>query len=515
MNRQMRNLVIMLIVLVSLVGTWLAVRFVPGLNPAATTTTTTEASLADVFALDAKAVARIEISNAGGKLTLLPVESKATDGTVTISWQLDGAGSYPISSSALESLASEVLTIAAVDEIATGAGQADLAQYGLAQPRATMTVTGKDNSRHVISLGDPLPSGNGDYVMLADTGRVCSAASTLADQAGKTLLDLLDDTRVNGGLASSDLTGFRFSRQKDQLRLVAACQSVKDEASGSSSLTFTVKEPLVRAGNDSNLLNLVNTALNTGVVRFVELDPQDLAKYGLDKPQLSFTLQSAQSTVNIDIGQAVGDGQSYARSSALPAVFIVNDSALTAVDLKLVDLVDPFVALESIWAVSAADFKAGDVAFQTTITMNKDQKIGDEAVKVTLDGRDAKIVSQSQASLYSAFYQRLIGLTYAGFEPAAQPANTRDASLVYQLEASADTGEPARTKSVEFSRRDAYTDYVFIDGVYQGGYVDHESAFNAQRSGTEGIIVAYRHLLYAMDHAVDGVFNTEQGYPPG
>lgn len=509
MNKQMRNLVIMGSVLVLLVGAWVATKVVPGLKPAETTTTT-QTALPAVFSVEADTVAQILVHNDQADLTLLPIEVKAADGTTTLSWKVDGAGQYPLATGLVEGLAESALDVAAVEEIA--AQTADLAQYGLDQPLATLTVIGKDNSRHVIKIGNPLPSGNGDYVLLDNSGRVCSAESTVGENAAKSLLDLLDMSAVSGGLTTADLTGFTFKRLKDNLELVTACETQSDSTSGTSGIIFTALEPVARAGDTTSLTTLVNTALGLSASKYVELNPTDLAKYGLDRPQLTFVLTAAGKTVTLAIGQPAGDSQTYVLSSAVPAVYTTADSNLSAVDLNLTELLDSFVSLESIWTLDSIEFKAQDVAFKTEIAMTKDAKIDDESVTLKLDGRDAKIKSQTGSSLFSAFYQRLIGQEMAGYDPAAAPVNSHAISLTFHIKADTAAGTPAKTKLVEFSRRDDYTDYVFVDGAYTGGYVEHATAFTSQRSGSEGIIVAYRRMIYAMDHAADGVFNTEDGY---
>jgi hypothetical protein len=80
------------------------------------------------------------------------------------------------------------------------------------------------------------------------------------------------------------------------------------------------------------------------------------------------------------------------------------------------------------------------------------------------------------------------------------------------LEKDEDTGDGARVEKVEFARRDDYTDYVFIDNEYTGCYISRDDAFYSQESGSEGIVTAYKMMKYAMDAAVDGVFDTEDGY---
>lgn len=144
--------------------------------------------------------------------------------------------------------------------------------------------------------------------------------------------------------------------------------------------------------------------------------------------------------------------------------------------------------------------------------MTKDQRADDDGVVFTIDGENARIFSEKDKSLYSIFYQRLIGILIEGLDTAAQPVNTRDVRLVFHIKADEENNVPAYTKIIEFAKRDDYTYYVFTDGVYGGYFVDGEKAFTSDRTDNEGILVAYKMIRYAMEHAVDGIFNTQEGY---
>jgi hypothetical protein len=509
MKKQMKSMVIMGVVLVLLLATWLGTTFVPGLKPGAETTTTTT-TLAPVYTAQATDVAQILVHNAKGDLVLLPTEKKADDGTVTVTWLVEGSGQYPMSSGLIEALTQAALTVTPIEEIA--AQTTDLATYGLAQPQSTLTIVGKDGNKHVINFGNALPSEAGYYAMLAGSGRVCTVDTNFGEQSQKSLIDLVDQSAVMGGVTSDKLTAFTFIRRKDNLKLMADCKATKDETAGTTTVAFTVREPVVREGNSTNLTPLVDSTLAITATQYVELNPTDVARYGLDKPQLAYVLKTADSTIALAIGNSAGNDEYYALSSKVPAVFKVAASSLGSVDMKFVDMVDRFVAIENIWQVESVTVKAQGLSFTANIAMASDQKVTDDGVAFKLDGRDANIKSQNDNSLFSTFYQRIIGVLIAGIDTTTVPANTHDASITYQVKADLKAGTKARTKVVEFSKRDEYTDYIFIDGTYTGCYIDREATFNATRSGSEGIIIAYKQMLYAMDHAVNGVFNTEEGY---
>jgi hypothetical protein len=508
--KQYRSLIVFGAIIVVLLLVWIGSAVIPGLGKSEeTTTTTTAAAIEPLFKTDMTAIQHLEVVNTSGSFKLIPEEVKDKDDKIVQIWSVDGKEDYPFSSSTLESLAKVAGNVYASKEIATGV--TDLAAYGLDKPSATLRVHLKDGAVHEIKFGNEIPSGYYDYAMLDNSGRVCTVASSTGGRVRVTLMDLLDKAQVVG-LDPNTLTSLIFERPKDDLKLVSSVKLIGEAGSGSEYLDFAIQEPVRRTGSSEGLTKLVSESTALSVVAFVELDPADLAQYGLDKPQYAFTLTTEDKTVNIKIGSKADSANYYAMSDQLPAVFTVAASTFTSVDMKVTEMMDRFVCLESIWEVSKIEADILGTTFVTEIEMTKDQRADDEGVVYTIDGENARIFSEKDKSLYSLFYQRLIGILIEGLDTAAQPVNTRDVRLVFHIKADDVNNVPAYTKIVEFARRDDYTYYVFTDGVYGGYYVDGEKAFTSNRKDNEGVLVAYKMIRYAMDHAVDGIFNTQEGY---
>ena len=163
-----------------------------------------------------------------------------------------------------------------------------------------------------------------------------------------------------------------------------------------------------RPGNSDTLGTLVKDVLDLSGVQVVELEPKDLSAYGLDKPSYQVKLDSSASDSRDDshVARVLVKANITSPSSALPVVMTVDASSLKGIDLALVDYVDRFVNLQSIWTVSSADFELGDLKFQIAIEMDKGQKATDEGVVFKLNGQDANIKDQNQDSLFNNFYMR-------------------------------------------------------------------------------------------------------------
>jgi hypothetical protein len=69
---------------------------------------------------------------------------------------------------------------------------ADLKQFGLAEPEAQVSATGKDGKTHTVLLGDETPTGDAVYVMLSGESKVYSVPKNTKTNLDKGLKDLRD-----------------------------------------------------------------------------------------------------------------------------------------------------------------------------------------------------------------------------------------------------------------------------------------------------------------------------------
>ncbi len=509
MKKQTKSLMVLAGVLAVLLIIWAASPLWLNREPDETTITTRE-EIDPIFQSEAEDIARVEISHEQDTFALLPDAVTDSDGKISYDWQVEGMEDYPFAQTDLSAVANMAKSVYTSTEIESAAS--DLAPYGLDDPQATFSVVLKNGSRHDIKVGSLMPNKSYYYAMLDDSGRVCSLAKATGDRMMQTRLDLLDGDQVVS-VEESDLTGFIFERARDAARIAVDCQLVGEPGTPESYIEYELREPIIRPGGSGNLNMLITETLAMTAADFVEIDPVDLAPYGLSSPQYLLNLQTAAGETEIKIGSQADSNHFYAISSEIPAVFKLPTSTFTSIDMKVIDMLDRFVALVSIWKVDRIDGNIFGETFSTEISMTQENRTTDEDVVLTLDGQDAKIVDEKGKSLYTKFYQRLISVMIAGLEPEAEPDNTKDASMVFHMKADPETGRAAYTQTVEFAPRDDYTYYVFIDGEYSGFYVEKEASFESTRKEYEGITVALDMMRYAISHAEDGVFNTEEGYP--
>ena len=506
MKRQKLLILIMVLVLAGLLAVW----YFAGRQPAEEQNEpqeTTSAAAVKLFDFKAADVDSITITNESGEIQLVS-GIVSNDDKDELIWNISGDTELPYDKDRLTTLASDLIGLNIEKNISAKAD--DLQAYGLDESDLSVNFTLKNGDDIKIVVGDTLSSGDSEYVGIND--KIVSIKSASLAELRNSSLYWLDRSAILN-IQYSDITRFTLQRSRDKLELAADCEVIaSQDAAAEPTLSFDMTSPVSNSGDDAALAKLLQQLAAISASEYIELDPQELSVYGLDKPVYSFELETAEGIVDINIGASAGTGKAYALSSLLNGVFTVDMTGLTSIDIPLENLMDPFVSLHNIGSVSRIDADIYGTSFAIDLNVEQGKPASDENTVFKLDGEDAKIFSQTNNTLYAKFYQSIISVRFAGIDPEAQPENTADAKIEYKLKADIDAGEPEKTQIVEFARRDDYTDYVFIDGEYTGCYIDRDKSFYSDSEDNEGIITAYKMMKYAMANAVDGVFDTEKGY---
>jgi hypothetical protein len=346
----------------------------------------------------------------------------AADGETSVlekkgdSWQMTAPVATDADQTEVTSLVTNLSTLEinrVVDENA-----ADLAQYGLAEPKITVEFGGEGTSGK-IAFGDKTPTSGDMYAVKPGEKKVFLVSAFLESTFNRKPFDLRDKRVV------------RFERDKaDGLEVTTAAGTAVMARSGSD---WTVTAPVqTRAdyGAIEGLLTRVSTAVMSGIA---ETAPADLKKYGLDAPQATIVVKSGSSTATLTVGKEE-DGKVYAKDAARDMVFTVdasfaNDVRRTPDDFRDKDLFE---------------FR-GFTASKLVITRGADtvtlEKAGDKWTR-------ASAATQPDAAKLEDFLAQLSALKAAAWIPAAQASGLNAPAV--RVEATYD--EKKLTESVSFAR---------------------------------------------------------------
>ncbi|MCI7736427.1 MAG: DUF4340 domain-containing protein [Clostridiales bacterium] len=155
MKRSMK-MAVLLVVLAAFAGGYVAVTRLP----ASSTTVTEEEGQFALYAGDADSLAALEWTDGGTEWRF-----EKRDGE----WQKAGEPGFPVNQTVLDTLAEKAASLTATRALSDAANPAD---YGLAEPAFTLTLTDADGVQTALTLGDATPFEDGYYVGVSGQGTI-------------------------------------------------------------------------------------------------------------------------------------------------------------------------------------------------------------------------------------------------------------------------------------------------------------------------------------------------------
>lgn len=264
-----------------------------------------------VFAVEADKIEELQVKAATGDRSVL----KKVNGAWTMVEPAQTKADETEVSSMVTNLAS-IERQRVVDD-----NPSDISQYGLATPRVEVAFrkTGdKDLTR--LFLGEKTPTGGDLYAKLPAEKRVFLVSSFLDATFNRTAFDLRDKKILV------------FDREK-----TSALEIVSKDGPVTLALTnaqWQLTKPVGARADASAVdgaIGRIQTAQMKSLVA-ADVPEKDLAKYGLDKPDVTVAVVAGSARATLAIGKAAEGGNLYARDLSRPMVFTVE--AALGTDLK-------------------------------------------------------------------------------------------------------------------------------------------------------------------------------------
>jgi Domain of unknown function (DUF4340) len=237
-------------------------------------------------------------------------------------WQITspkplGADQDTVSSvlSALSSLNAERL----LEDKASG-----LASYGLATPAVEIDIASKNNKTQKLLIGDPTPSGNAFYAILAGDPRLFTIAGYTKSSVDKTADDLRDKRLLTADF--DKVSQIELLTQKPDKKQDMTLARNKD--------AWQIQKPAPYRAESYKVEDLVR-ALKEAKMENGSDDSKVAAAFKSASPFATAKISGASGNQELEIRKAKDDY--YAKSSALPGVYKVAASTATSLDKSLDD----------------------------------------------------------------------------------------------------------------------------------------------------------------------------------
>lgn len=347
----------------------------------------------------------------------------------------------------------------------------DLAQYGLAPPKATAVATLADGKTVQIEIGNKTPSGT-DYYVMKKGDPALYAAATYNINA---LLSSYDSLRNKNlpSINTQQLTYFQVTNKGRTIEIAPMPKGSPLANVSFSSLEVVKPYPVPRAA-DANQLNTLLKAFPSYLLvqHFINDRPTnaELAQYGLNPPEAHIVLKDTKNTLDIYLGKQLPDGTMYAKLAGEPSVFTVNYSDFKPLlDANLFTLTDKFLLIPNIADVASFTIKTANASYDAKIerttepapksgTSSSSNGSSSTTTKTTyfLNGKTIK------SSDFKNFYQAVIGLLADSPNPNPNIPFNPEITITFKL-----------TKGTP----DTYSEYLvpynrLFYAVYRNGYAD-------------------------------------------
>ena len=188
----------------------------------------------------------------------------------------------------------------------------DLEQYGLEQPRGSVTLTRFGGEEQKLLVGTENPTGGFIYVKFETVQPIYTVTRLLWNQINKQPFDLRDKKVVH--FKSPDVIEFEIdSKTKGRVLL-------KREGGD-----WVISEPVQLKANFSEVESFLSRLTNGRIKEFIEESPTGIRRYGLLKPLIAIRVacKDEQAGTSLIVGDSLEGEETgfYAREKSRPSLF--------------------------------------------------------------------------------------------------------------------------------------------------------------------------------------------------
>ncbi|MGD0402027.1 MAG: DUF4340 domain-containing protein [Candidatus Acidiferrales bacterium] len=202
--------------------------------------------------------------------------------------------------------------------------------YGLDPPAVSLEFQLRSGAKHTVALGKKDFSGISVYAIVDGAKDVALLPESLLVTSGKSLQDLRDRGVLH--IAADKVASFDLKNSSRQL----SAKKEKDQ--------WVFTKPAGSRGDAGNIGALLTSLGSAKWTKVASESPDNLAKYGLANPALTFTaVDDKGQSATLIVGKKEGD-QYFARDTSAPMIFLINEELYKKLAENYSDLRDKKLA---------------------------------------------------------------------------------------------------------------------------------------------------------------------------
>ena len=396
--------------------------------------------------IDPDAVTDIELNNENGKIVF-----SWLDGT----WKITEGEQFNVNVYAVNAICNYICNLDSLKTVAFDCDKTDV--YGFTDPitlKVYTTDTGKEH-QYILYVGDATPTYDSYYAMVEGSNDVytidynsgtvfCSDRNSLKNR-------YLFDT-------SSALVNY-YKVEKDGKTVI--------ECKRGSDFYWTMQQPAPFELSNAEMNDLMDIIVRVQIASFVEDNPEDLAKYGLDHPQSKLTLEGVfnESVKKQEIwfgdmaSSDENETQIYGYYSDSKQVFRINRAELSFMNNDIKELMYPFCVQQNIEQLKSVEIDMGEV-YDLHETLYLDYANGQYSLgDIDITAKNDENIMQ----LYQTLYRTIATLKFSEVHLDEQPDMEKEPAMqiIY-------TEQKGGKTTLDFIEKGTNDFYLVKNGTYTG-----------------------------------------------
>jgi len=427
-----RNIIILVAVLIVLAGAYLIIdRTIKPDN------TEAEDKRIELSKFDSEMVDELTVESTDGKFVF---KKNGTE------WELISGGNFKIDATNVNAIAVNAADLKAYKLIEENASS--LEKYGLDNPYK-ITVKLSDGTETALEVGNMTPTKEAYYIKKKDSKSVYAVYAYIGDLLVADKYELRNKYIFD--VYSTDV--IKFSLDRNGKRVFS---TEKSKESG-----WMILEPIQGKTNLVRVSTILDSFVRSSVTEYVEENPQDLAKYGLDNPSYVIEAATDKEKIKLFLGKESDTEYAYyGRIDGSNEILSIDSSALSFIDIKAIEVCENLVYTPSIYDVSEV---VVNIDGNTRTLKIESDSAKPEEDKFNIDGIDVVGKGDEAISAFRNYYRSLIGIIYEDIEILDQkPTGTPEITITYTMETA-----PGKMV-VEFIPKDERNYYALRNGEYVG-----------------------------------------------
>jgi len=202
--------------------------------------------------------------------------------------------------------------------------------FGLDPPAILIEFQLQNGAKHTLELGHKDFTGISIYAIVDAAKDVALLPESLLVSTSKSLQDLRDKNVLH--IVNGDVVSFDLKNPSGQL----LAKKEKDE--------WEFTKPVEARGDGNSVDSLLATTASAKIAAIASEAPDNLAKYGLANPAVTFTAVDGKGKSSTLIVGKKEDGQYFARDTSRPTIFRIGEDLYKKLAQNLSDLRDKKLA---------------------------------------------------------------------------------------------------------------------------------------------------------------------------